>query len=411
MPTCPQGPQDDPNNKYHYKIYIQYNIRKYMPNDIYHNFTGDEVPVWSPDKNARNSMFSVYKSEQQKKEDWFAKGDTVIYHDKEHPNHLKKAKITEVIKPKSTSKAYKDSLENKTAYVEPPKFPPEYTLTFEHPAVLPSGQSIKTLKIKQKDVKKLKKEGNSITHLCLPVKGKNITKSYFQEHAERIIKKGFLKKQEFLPLAISARFTKQKRLNSWDLVPPDKDQKFKIREAELVDFAALENGKRRKITIRVKITLDIEGGDGASMVDKVGYKFQNLFDCQGNREKLQENIDKIGKSQRGGKRRTRKKRRRSTGRSGKKTKTRKTGTVHRFEIVKRNPLTIKVYERHGNKWKYIETARVQKGGKWTKKYKKIINCKNPKGFSQKQYCKYGRKKTKKRKRRKRRRTTRKGYGK
>ena len=179
----------------------------------------------------------------------------------------------------------------------------------------------------------------------------------------------------------------------------------------MVDFAALENGKRRKITIRVKITLDIEGGDGASMVDKVGYKFQNLFDCQGNREKLQENIDKIGKSQRGGKRRTRKKRRRSTGRSGKKTKTRKTGTVHRFEIVKRNPLTIKVYERHGNKWKYIETARVQKGGKWTKKYKKIINCKNPKGFSQKQYCKYGRKKTKKRKRRKRRRTTRKGYGK
>lgn len=33
--------------------------------------------------------------------------------------------------------------------------------------------------------------------------------------------------------------------------------------------------------------------------------------------------------------------------------------------------------------------------KWSKKYKKIINCKRPKGFSQKQYCKYGRKKTKK----------------
>ena len=32
--------------------------------------------------------------------------------------------------------------------------------------------------------------------------------------------------------------------------------------------------------------------------------------------------------------------------------------------------------------------------KWTKKYKKSINCRNPKGFSQKQYCKYGRKKTK-----------------
>lgn len=30
--------------------------------------------------------------------------------------------------------------------------------------------------------------------------------------------------------------------------------------------------------------------------------------------------------------------------------------------------------------------------KWSIKYKKSINCKNPKGFSQKQYCKYGRKK-------------------
>ncbi len=33
-----------------------------------------------------------------------------------------------------------------------------------------------------------------------------------------------------------------------------------------------------------------------------------------------------------------------------------------------------------------------KGGKWSKKYKKSINCKRPKGFSQKQYCKYSRKK-------------------
>jgi hypothetical protein len=32
----------------------------------------------------------------------------------------------------------------------------------------------------------------------------------------------------------------------------------------------------------------------------------------------------------------------------------------------------------------------QKGGrKWSMKYKKSINCNNPKGFSQKQYCKYG----------------------
>lgn len=32
------------------------------------------------------------------------------------------------------------------------------------------------------------------------------------------------------------------------------------------------------------------------------------------------------------------------------------------------------------------------GGKWSRKYKLKINCKHPKGFSQKQYCKYGRKK-------------------
>ena len=45
------------------------------------------------------------------------------------------------------------------------------------------------------------------------------------------------------------------------------------------------------------------------------------------------------------------------------------------------------------------TRRVKKikiGGKWSKKYKKSINCKRPRGFSQKQYCKYGRKVKKKR---------------
>ena len=33
----------------------------------------------------------------------------------------------------------------------------------------------------------------------------------------------------------------------------------------------------------------------------------------------------------------------------------------------------------------------KRGGKWTLKYKRSINCSKPKGFSQKQYCKYGRK--------------------
>ncbi len=34
----------------------------------------------------------------------------------------------------------------------------------------------------------------------------------------------------------------------------------------------------------------------------------------------------------------------------------------------------------------------KKRHKWSLKYKRSINCKHPKGFSQKQYCKYGRKK-------------------
>ena len=37
-------------------------------------------------------------------------------------------------------------------------------------------------------------------------------------------------------------------------------------------------------------------------------------------------------------------------------------------------------------------SRKIKGGKWSNKYKRSINCKKPKGFSQRQYCKYGRNK-------------------
>jgi heme-degrading monooxygenase HmoA len=33
----------------------------------------------------------------------------------------------------------------------------------------------------------------------------------------------------------------------------------------------------------------------------------------------------------------------------------------------------------------------RRGGKWSLKYKKSINCRRPKGFSQRQHCKYGRK--------------------
>jgi hypothetical protein len=40
----------------------------------------------------------------------------------------------------------------------------------------------------------------------------------------------------------------------------------------------------------------------------------------------------------------------------------------------------------------------RKGRKWSMKYKKSINCNRPKGFSQKQHCKYGRSKYHNRKR-------------
>jgi len=40
-------------------------------------------------------------------------------------------------------------------------------------------------------------------------------------------------------------------------------------------------------------------------------------------------------------------------------------------------------------------SKLVKGGKWSAKYKRSINCKKPKGFSQKQHCLYGRNKTRK----------------
>jgi hypothetical protein len=39
---------------------------------------------------------------------------------------------------------------------------------------------------------------------------------------------------------------------------------------------------------------------------------------------------------------------------------------------------------------YINNIRMNGGRKWSMKYKKSINCRRPKGFSQRQHCKYGR---------------------
>ena len=45
----------------------------------------------------------------------------------------------------------------------------------------------------------------------------------------------------------------------------------------------------------------------------------------------------------------------------------------------------------GKRMKHKKTYKKNMtGGKWSRKYKKSINCKRPKGFSQKQYCKYSR---------------------
>jgi len=44
-----------------------------------------------------------------------------------------------------------------------------------------------------------------------------------------------------------------------------------------------------------------------------------------------------------------------------------------------------------NKTNKANKANNMKGGKWSQKYKKSINCRRPRGFSQRQHCKYGRK--------------------
>ena len=48
--------------------------------------------------------------------------------------------------------------------------------------------------------------------------------------------------------------------------------------------------------------------------------------------------------------------------------------------------------KHSKK-KYTKKQSNKKGGKWSRKYKASINCKKPKGFSQRQHCKYGRNKS------------------
>ena len=66
-----------------------------------------------------------------------------------------------------------------------------------------------------------------------------------------------------------------------------------------------------------------------------------------------------------------------------------------FRERKQMTFTIK-HKTNGKQTRKQIHKQTQKGGKWSEKYKKSIDCNNPKGFSQRQHCKYGRKTVKKR---------------
>jgi hypothetical protein len=52
----------------------------------------------------------------------------------------------------------------------------------------------------------------------------------------------------------------------------------------------------------------------------------------------------------------------------------------------------KTMDNIGKRNKTMKGGKKTNGGKWSRKYKRSINCKRPRGFSQRQYCKYSRKK-------------------
>lgn len=55
---------------------------------------------------------------------------------------------------------------------------------------------------------------------------------------------------------------------------------------------------------------------------------------------------------------------------------------------------MKKLRKKKNEFSNMASNFMNKGGrKWSLKYKRSINCKRPKGFSQKQHCKYGRRKS------------------
>ena len=67
----------------------------------------------------------------------------------------------------------------------------------------------------------------------------------------------------------------------------------------------------------------------------------------------------------------------------------KSGDKNISNSDKKNYVSHKTHKTHK---KHYGGTRRKRGGKWSLKYKRSINCKRPRGFSQKQHCKYGRKK-------------------
>ena len=61
-------------------------------------------------------------------------------------------------------------------------------------------------------------------------------------------------------------------------------------------------------------------------------------------------------------------------------------------VYNRISKTRKHNKSHPKEKKTRHHKKGHRGGKWSKKYRLSINCDKPKGFSQRQYCKYGRNK-------------------
>lgn len=61
------------------------------------------------------------------------------------------------------------------------------------------------------------------------------------------------------------------------------------------------------------------------------------------------------------------------------------------ELIAERDRAVALTSGRGKNTRAKRTKRAKKGGAWTLSYKRSINCRRPRGFSQKQYCKYRKK--------------------